>query len=860
PWKTFVYDLGMYCTFYLRNHLEHLRRQKYMDPQIYLDLDVQKRQAERFTKEITKRKRKQREQEQSCAERTHAILRCFKELRLKAELSVMEECTNYNNNSSNSNKNKASRKSLDDIMYELKTVVVPRVERLKDLNFKLISDGVQVDKLRLELDLKTRKLYDEFVLAGSTGSSSEREKIFEASVKAWYSSITNEDFLCCELEPSKFLRDARDWWAKRCKKPPPEKCGELYLARLRKRQLLLKKEIELAKTQENWSTNYNNNSSNSNKNKASRKSLDDIMYELKTVVVPRVERLKDLNFKLISDGVQVDKLRLELDLKTRKLYDEFVLAGSTGSSSEREKIFEASVKAWYSSITNEDFLCCELEPSKFLRDARDWWAKRCKKPPPEKCGELYLARLRKRQLLLKKEIELAKTQENWRRQLLERKLREKIDWYFTELPIYVAELRKFYEKNLERRLLNKEIFWMKGIPAQYDLLEPPERLKHMYCEYEDFIKNYDGFCSTEDGYCGCLEYAAKDIVRANTVLRRKEWMDMELRQYPEINYKGPEQLLCPEAREEYYYSARNPSVPKRAAVKFIARAEDFMKKLLKEVPTFSPELITAEARASYKRFLGIVSDFYNPPRRPCSWTAFSSSCYYYEVHTNSHQDSRSNIRQTIRRIKDCEDSRLSRLEKVDSIARKHRLVSNLWNKSVIKRPLDGVSFQTRVRWISSNTWFSLNQLAQSWIYDEELSPLSQLEPFIKENVRQMEKENQLNEDPDFFLGGTYEISAIFKVSSLYKAHVEDVKIGIDPDKVVRQVIDLIKDVKTGVISKSSLIAVNAATTNTVNVGTNTITTLTTIANTSRNTNNINSIGINSIFNNINASSSSNTSS
>lgn len=297
----------------------------------------------------------------------------------------------------------------------------------------------------------------------------------------------------------------------------------------------------------NISTNNNNNSSNSNKNKVSRKSLDDIMYELKTVVVPRVERLKELNFKLISDGVQVDKLRLELDLKTRKLYDEFVLSGSTSSSSynycsnssrgggshviltaskirneiisyrEREKIFEASVKAWYSSITNEDFLCCELEPSKFLRDARDWWAKRCKKPPPEKCGELYLARLRKRQLLLKKEIELAKTQENWRRQLLERKLREKIDWYFTELPTYVAELRKFYEKNLERRLLNKEIFWMKGIPAQYDLLEPPERLKHMYCEYEDFIKNYDGFCSTEDGYCGCLEclyiYSYFQIIR-----------------------------------------------------------------------------------------------------------------------------------------------------------------------------------------------------------------------------------------------------------------------------------------------------------------------------------------------------------
>ncbi|CAG8750630.1 380_t:CDS:1, partial [Cetraspora pellucida] len=35
-------------------------------------------------------------------------------------------------------------------------------------------------------------------------------------------------------------------------------------------------------------------------------------------------------------------------------------------------------------------------------------------------------------------------------------------------------------------------------------------------------------------------------------------------------------------------------------------------------------------------------------------------------------------------------------------------------------------------------------------------------------------------------------------------HVEDVKPGIDPNKVVRQVIDLIRDVKTGVISKSSL--------------------------------------------------------
>src|SRR6185369_10189576 len=177
---------------------------------------------------------------------------------------------------------------------------------------------------------------------------------------------------------------------------------------------------------------------------------------------------------------------------------------------------------------------------------------------------------------------------------------------------------------------------------------------------------------------------AKDIIRANTVLRRKEWMDMRLKQYTEIHYKGPEHLLCPEAREEYYYSARNLSVPKRAAVKFISRAEDFMRKLLKEVPTFSPELITSEARDWYKRYLGIVSDFYNPPRRPCLWTAFSSNCYYYEVHTNSHHDSRSSVRQTIKKIKDCEDLRLNRLERVDSIARKHRLVSNFWNKSVIK--------------------------------------------------------------------------------------------------------------------------------------------------------------------------------
>jgi hypothetical protein len=81
----------MNCTFYLRNHLDHLRRQKYSDPQSDLDRDVEQRQSEKFTKENFKRKRKQKEQEDSYTERTQAILRCFRESHLKEELSVMEE-------------------------------------------------------------------------------------------------------------------------------------------------------------------------------------------------------------------------------------------------------------------------------------------------------------------------------------------------------------------------------------------------------------------------------------------------------------------------------------------------------------------------------------------------------------------------------------------------------------------------------------------------------------------------------------------------------------------------------------------------------------------------------------------------
>jgi len=81
----------MNCTFYLRNHLDHLRRQKYSDPQPDLDSYVQQRQSERFAKENLKRRRKQKEQDESHTERTQAILRCFKELSLKQDLTVMEE-------------------------------------------------------------------------------------------------------------------------------------------------------------------------------------------------------------------------------------------------------------------------------------------------------------------------------------------------------------------------------------------------------------------------------------------------------------------------------------------------------------------------------------------------------------------------------------------------------------------------------------------------------------------------------------------------------------------------------------------------------------------------------------------------
>ncbi|GBC13915.1 uncharacterized protein OCT59_014203 [Rhizophagus irregularis] len=722
PWKTYVYDLGMNCTFYLRNHLDHLRRQKYSDPQSDLDRDVEQRQSEKFAKENFKRKRKQKEQEESYNERTQAILRCFRDSNLKEELSVMEEWW---------------------FPKELKLEI-----------HEYISNKTNNSLARKRLRL-------------STGQDS------------------NDDIT----------------------------------------------------TPSNPQT----------KSKALRKNLEDIMFELQTVVVPRVKRLMELNRLLLANGISiVDKLRMELDLKTRRFYDEFILGGGMSSpllSSQnfleypltvartcneillyfnRENMFESSLtRTWCESISQNNIACCEADRQRFLRDAKEWWARRGKKPPPEKCGELYLARVRKRQIWLKNDMSLTRTQENWRRQLLERKLREKIDWYFTDLPKCIKELRNIYENNLKRRMKNSEIYLMKGISSQIEMLEPPERLKSMYCDYEDFIKDCNGFCSTEDGYCGCLEYAAKDIIRANTILRRKEWMNAELKKCKTINFQGPDLLLCTEAKEEYQYATRNISVPKRAALEFIIRAETFMQKLLREVSEFAPELITSEAREWYKRCLGTISDFYKPPRRPCTWTAYTTNCFYYEVNNLSD---RPDIDETIEKIKECERIRNSRLKEVDRAATEAKLNSTYWNIAMIKRPTDGVTFQTRVRWITTNGWFTFNQLAQAWVYDEERSPLSHLEPYIKEKVKHMEKEirkediasrikdhpeyqaifTEIDEDADFFLRDTYEISTIYKVSNLYKAHVEDVKPGIDPDKVVRQVIDLIRDVKTGVISKSSL--------------------------------------------------------
>jgi hypothetical protein len=187
------------------------------------------------------------------------------------------------------------------------------------------------------------------------------------------------------------------------------------------------------------------------KAKATRKSLDDIVSDLKNIVVPRHERLNDINEHLRQDGINVDKLRVTLDLKTRRIYDDYVISGNGTSTRDclasispyspsyslsplspsplsllpysypsaasslfippltsldrtrieiqlffnRDHVFDESVKnTWSTSIMQDDFLLCDLDPQKFLRDAKEWWARRGKKPPAERCGELYLARVR----------------------------------------------------------------------------------------------------------------------------------------------------------------------------------------------------------------------------------------------------------------------------------------------------------------------------------------------------------------------------------------------------------------------------------------------------------------------------------
>jgi len=99
-----------------------------------------------------------------------------------------------------------------------------------------------------------------------------------------------------------------------------------------------------------------------------------------------------------------------------------------------------------------------------------------------------------------------KKQETWRRQLLEKKLKGTIDWHYTELKDAIEELKNVYETNLKRRMRNRVIFWMKGLSTCLKMVEPVGHLKKMYADYEDFIKNCNGFvCSTEEGCCGCLE-------------------------------------------------------------------------------------------------------------------------------------------------------------------------------------------------------------------------------------------------------------------------------------------------------------------------------------------------------------------
>jgi hypothetical protein len=92
PWKTYVYDLGMTCTFYLRAHLDYLRKQRHPSvTQIQLNRQVSERQASKFQHDTRKRKKKHREQDEEHGKRSRSVLEWFRHLNLKPETSTMDE-------------------------------------------------------------------------------------------------------------------------------------------------------------------------------------------------------------------------------------------------------------------------------------------------------------------------------------------------------------------------------------------------------------------------------------------------------------------------------------------------------------------------------------------------------------------------------------------------------------------------------------------------------------------------------------------------------------------------------------------------------------------------------------------------
>jgi len=163
-----------------------------------------------------------------------------------------------------------------------------------------------------------------------------------------------------------------------------------------------------------------------------------------------------------------------------------------------------------------------------------------------------------------------------------------------------------------------------------------------------------------------------------------------------------------------------------------------MQRLLNEIPTFSLDLITFSAREHYRACVGeFPTDLY-------------VTCNNRFIFDYSHPSDAINyfisdpeLDSAIEKIKECERIRISRLEMVDRAAKEAKLPLTYWNKSLIKRPNENnSSFAQRVRWIAGNEWFSFNQLAQAWIYDETQLPFSELVPFIERRAKTMEHEKR----------------------------------------------------------------------------------------------------------------------